>query len=108
MRFSIRGSGTRDRGEAGRQLEQARDRDGLVAAEPGTSQVEVSVIPEGGVVTSSGSPWVLLARTFAQNKLAIIGVAVIVVVTLFSFVGPLIYHTDQLNPNPILAHVAPN
>ena len=29
--------------------------------------------PEGGEVASSGSPWVLVARTFAQNRLALIG-----------------------------------
>ncbi|MGE5617375.1 MAG: ABC transporter permease [Candidatus Woesearchaeota archaeon] len=107
------------------RLEEARDRDSLAAAEPGarpeaatgvqngagdgaeTAQVEVSVIPEGGEVVSSGSPWVLLARTFAQNKLAIVGVVVVVVVTAFSFIGPLIYSTDQVNPNLAVTSVAP-
>ena len=41
----------------------------------------------------------LVGRTFAQNRLAIVGVAVVVLVTLFSFVGPLLYHTDQFNPD---------
>ena len=71
------------------------------------SLVEVDVAPEGGDVASSGSPWVLVARTFAQNKLAMIGVGVVIVVILFSFVGPLIYHTDQLNPNLIDVNMAP-
>jgi len=73
----------------------------------GASQVEVEVVPEGGEVTSSGSPWVLVARTFAQNRLAIIGVGFVILVTLFSFVGPLIYHTDQLNPNLTNVNLAP-
>jgi peptide/nickel transport system permease protein len=50
---------------------------------------------------------VLVARTFAQNKLAIIGVAVVLIVILFSFVGPLIYHTDQANPNLAVTSVGP-
>jgi peptide/nickel transport system permease protein len=62
-------------------------------------QVDVEVIPSGGEVVSTGSPWRLLARTFVQNRLAIVGVVVVVLITLFSFVGPLIYHTDQFNPN---------
>jgi peptide/nickel transport system permease protein len=61
-------------------------------------KVEVEVIAEGGAVASTGSPWMLVLRTFAQNKLAIIGIAVVVLMILFSFVGPLIYKTDQLNP----------
>jgi peptide/nickel transport system permease protein len=72
-----------------------------------TSQVQVEVIPEGGDVVSSGSPWALVARTFAQNKLAILGVGVVIVVTLFSFVGPLIYSTDQINPNLLNVNLGP-
>jgi len=34
------------------------------------------------------------ASVFLQNKLAIIGLAITVFMVLFSFVGPLIYHTD--------------
>jgi peptide/nickel transport system permease protein len=122
MRFSIRGSGTKGPDEG---LEEARDRDALAAVDPAArpesapgadgagsdgvdaSQIQVQVMPEGGEVTSSGSPWALLLRTFAQNKLAIIGVVVIVIVTLFSFIGPLIYGTDQINPNLSITSQAP-
>jgi peptide/nickel transport system permease protein len=93
MRSSIRASGTDAEAPASE------------AAEP--SQVEVDVLVEGGAVASSGNPWLLVARTFAQNRLAIIGVGVVVVITLFSFVGPLVYHTDQLNPNLIEVNLAP-
>jgi len=72
-----------------------------------TSLVEVEVVPEGGDVVSSGSPWALVARTFAQNKLALLGVGVVVLVILFSFIGPLIYHTDQVNPNLASVNLAP-
>jgi peptide/nickel transport system permease protein len=106
----------RDRGAEARELELLRDREAMAGIDPAArpeaapgedGQVEVSVIPEGGEVTSSGNPWVLLLRTFAQNKLAIIGVVVIVLVTLFSFIGPLIWSTDQVNPDLSIVNLAP-
>jgi peptide/nickel transport system permease protein len=91
MRSSIRGSGT----EAA--AAEAADREA----------VEVDVLPEGGEVVATGSPWVVVARTFAQNRLAIVGLGVVVLVILFSFAGPLIHHTDQLNPNLESVNLAP-
>jgi peptide/nickel transport system permease protein len=44
-----------------------------------------------------------LARTlgaaFVQNKLAVVGTSMVVAVVLFSFVGPLVYHTNQVSTN---------
>jgi peptide/nickel transport system permease protein len=71
------------------------------------AEVQVEVSPEGGQVISAGSPWKLIARTFAQNRLAIIGVVVVLAVTLFSFIGPLVYHTDQFNPDLLHVNLAP-
>lgn len=71
-------------------------------------QVEIEVLPEGGEVVSTGSPWRLVGRTFAQNRLALVGVVVIVALFLFSFVGPLIYHTDQFNPNLLQVNQSPS
>ena len=70
-------------------------------------RVDVEVTPEGGQVVSAGSPWRLIARTFAKNRLAIVGVVVIVLIILFSFVGPLVYHTDQFNPNLLAVNLSP-
>jgi peptide/nickel transport system permease protein len=61
-------------------------------------------LPEGGEVASTGSAWRVVARTFAKNKLAVFGTVVVVAITVFSFVGPLLYHTDQFDPN--LANVS--
>jgi peptide/nickel transport system permease protein len=91
MPSSIRGSGT----------ESAQ------AAAVDRAQVDVDVLPEGGEVAATGNPWVVVARTFAQNRLAILGVAVVVLITAFSFLGPLIHHTDQLNPNLVAVNLAP-
>ncbi|MBV9943916.1 MAG: ABC transporter permease [Solirubrobacterales bacterium] len=70
-------------------------------------RVEVEVSPEGGQVASAGSPWQLIARTFAKNRLAILGVVVVVLIILFSLAGPLVYHTDQFNPNLLVVNQGP-
>ncbi len=72
------------------------------------SHVEVELVPEGGEVVSSGSPWRLVGRTFVQNRLAIIGLVVIVLLVLFCYLGPVIYHTDQINDNLALANASPS
>jgi peptide/nickel transport system permease protein len=71
------------------------------------SQIEVELVPDAGEVVSSGSPWRLVGRTFAQNRLAIIGVVVIVALVLFCYIGPLIYPTDQINPNLAATNLPP-
>jgi peptide/nickel transport system permease protein len=38
-------------------------------------------------------------EVFAENKLALASIAMIVFIVLFCFVGPLIYHTNQVNTN---------
>ena len=38
-------------------------------------------------------------EVFAENKLALASIAVIVFIVLFCFAGPLIYHTNQVNTN---------
>ena len=91
MRSSIPGSGTEN------APAEAGDRKPL----------DVDVLPEGGEVAATGNPWAVVARTFAQNRLAMFGVGVVVVVTLFSFIGPLFHPTDQLNPNLLEVHLPP-
>jgi peptide/nickel transport system permease protein len=72
-----------------------------------SEEAEVELLPSGGEVISSGSPWLVIGRTFAQNRLAIVGVVLVVVLILFSFIGPLLYHTDQLNPNLLSVNNSP-
>jgi ABC-type dipeptide/oligopeptide/nickel transport system permease subunit len=64
---------------------------------------------DGGAVYSEGSSFRLALRAFAENRLAIVGVGIVVFFILFSFLGPHVYHTDQtavdvLNLHP---HEAP-
>jgi len=53
--------------------------------------------PEGGDVATSGGALRQIVRVFRENKLAVVGLAVIILMVLFCFVGPLLYHTNQLN-----------
>jgi peptide/nickel transport system permease protein len=52
---------------------------------------------EGGEAQVAGSAWKLAARVFVENRLAVFGLGVVIFMILFCFVGPLIYHTDQIN-----------
>lgn len=61
------------------------------AAQPGSS-------PRNGT---------LMMRRFLRNKLAVIGLAVIILAFLFAFAGPLIYHTDQSHVSLAIAKRAP-
>jgi peptide/nickel transport system permease protein len=108
MRFSIRGSDTEPDQTATAPSPPHPPEGGGPPDGAGTAQVEVQVIPEGGDVVSTGSPWLLVLRTFAQNKLAIIGLAVVVLIILFSFLGPVIYPTNQTSTNIIAAHLPPS
>ena len=40
-----------------------------------------------------------ILNVFTENRLAVVGVGIIVFFVLFSFVGPLVYHTDQVQTN---------
>lgn len=50
--------------------------------------------PEGGDVSGAGSAWRLTLRAFFDNRLSYAGLAILIVLVLFSFVGPLVYHSD--------------
>jgi peptide/nickel transport system permease protein len=58
--------------------------------------------PDGAGPLAAAKPRSLLRRgweVFAENKLALASVGVIVFIVLFCFVGPLIYRTNQVNTN---------
>jgi len=64
--------------------------------------------PEGGEVGAIQSGWRLALREFMSNRLAVIGFGILIFFVLFCFVGPHIYHTDQIDTNDILANTAPS
>ena len=53
-------------------------------------------------------PTVVLVRTLYENKIALAGVVVVLLVTSFCFIGPLLYHTNQTSPNPAILNEAPS
>ena len=75
-----------------------------------TSQAPLDVqrAPEGGEVGAIQSGWRLALREFMSNRLAVVGFAMLLFFVLFCFVGPLIYHTNQLSTNLIDANQPPS
>ena len=55
--------------------------------------------PSGGEITTTGNPIRLAARTLAENKAALAGLVIIVLMLGFSFLGPVFYHTNQISTN---------
>ncbi|MGO9780390.1 MAG: ABC transporter permease [Streptosporangiaceae bacterium] len=70
--------------------------------------LDVTRGPEGGELGAVQSGWRLALREFASNRLAVAGFGILIFFVLFCFVGPLIYHTDQINTNDLLANMPPS
>lgn len=64
-------------------------------------------LPEGGEAVVVGSAWRMIADTFRENRMAVAALAYIALVLLFCFVGPLLYHTDQVHTNIAEASLPP-
>jgi peptide/nickel transport system permease protein len=67
-----------------------------------------SAPPEGGDVQLIASGWRLALREFMDNRLAVVGLVLLVFFVLFCFVGPLFYPTNQADTNPLLSDLAPS
>jgi peptide/nickel transport system permease protein len=74
----------------------------------GALGIPVLAGPEGGEVQILASGWRLALREFLSNRLAIVGLGVLLFFVLFSFVGPLLYHTNQFLTNPVNSDLAPS
>jgi ABC-type dipeptide/oligopeptide/nickel transport system permease subunit len=69
--------------------------------------LDVTRAPEGGEVGAIQSGWRLALREFASNRLAIVGVAILIFFVVFCFFGPFVYHGDVVQVNLIAAHDPP-
>ena len=69
--------------------------------------VELPPIGEGGEVQGIASGWRLAMREFASNRLAVLGLGILVFFVLLCFVGPLIDHTNQTLFNPLTTDLPP-
>jgi peptide/nickel transport system permease protein len=74
----------------------------------GPGLVDIKERYEGGEARSTGSVLRLTLRTFIENKLAVAGIAILVFLVLFCFVGPHIYITNQRTVNPAFNNLAPS
>jgi ABC-type dipeptide/oligopeptide/nickel transport system permease subunit len=63
--------------------------------------------PDGGEIGPVQSGWKLALREFAQNKLAVTGLGILVFFVLFSFVGPTFYHGNILTSDLLSTNVGP-
>jgi ABC-type dipeptide/oligopeptide/nickel transport system permease subunit len=69
--------------------------------------LDVTRAPEGGEVGPVQSGWRLALREFAQNRLAVTGLAILVFFLLFSFVGPVFYHGNYLTSDLLSTNLPP-
>ncbi len=65
-------------------------------------------LPSGGDLRSTGSLSRQLLRVFAENKLAIVGAVVVVLMILLCYVGPDFYHTNQTSTQQALLYSSQN
>lgn len=63
--------------------------------------------PEGGDVQVISSGWRLAWREFADNRLALFSLGLLVFFVLLSFVGPIFYHGDATDVNILGAYQSP-
>jgi ABC-type dipeptide/oligopeptide/nickel transport system permease subunit len=69
--------------------------------------LDVTRAPEGGEVIAIQSGWRLALREFASNRLAVVGIAILLFFVIFCFIGPFFYHGDVTNVSLINAHNPP-
>lgn len=69
--------------------------------------LDTSRAPEGGEVGAVQSGWRLALREFVRNRLAVVGVGLLLFFVVFCFLGPVFYHANLLQVNLIDAHDPP-
>jgi peptide/nickel transport system permease protein len=66
---------------------------------PGTDQDEAA---------AAAKPWALIGRAFFENKVALLGLVIVVLIIAFCFLGPLLYHTNQVQTSVLSLNQAPS
>jgi ABC-type dipeptide/oligopeptide/nickel transport system permease subunit len=69
--------------------------------------LDVTRAPEGGEIGPVQSGWRLALREFVRNRLAVVGVAILLFFVIFCFFGPLFYHANLTNVDLINSHDPP-
>jgi len=71
------------------------------------SPVPAADAPEGGSAAVTTTGWRLALRSFAENRLAVVGVGIVLFFVLFCFAGPHLYHTNQTSVNVVNSFESP-
>jgi peptide/nickel transport system permease protein len=74
---------------------------------PALPPLDITRAPEGGAIGPIQSGWHLAAREFVRNRLAVIGLAILVFFVVFCFVGPLFYHGNVLSSDLSSSNLSP-
>jgi ABC-type dipeptide/oligopeptide/nickel transport system permease subunit len=69
--------------------------------------LDVTRAPEGGEIGPIQSGWRLALREFMRNRLAVVGVAILLFFVVFCFLGPFFYHGNVLQVDLINSHDPP-
>lgn len=70
--------------------------------------LDIQKAPEGGEVGAVQSGWRLALREFSRNKLAVVGIGMLLFFVLFAFLGPVFYSTNQIDTSLVNANLAPS
>lgn len=79
----------------------------MTSVAPSLPPLDVTRAPEGGAVGPMQSGWRLAIREFMSNRLALLGLAVLLFFVVFCFFGPLIYHGNVVNSDLVSTNLSP-
>lgn len=80
----------------------------LARGQGGLESPTLGPLSLGDEAVAAGSIERPVLRVLLQNRLAVTGLGIIVFMILFCFIGPLIYHTDQVHTNLVQLDQAPS
>jgi peptide/nickel transport system permease protein len=63
--------------------------------------------PKAPGAAAGGATWRSILDAFLEHRLAVVGVGIVLFVVAFCFLGPLVYHTDQVHTNLAQENLAP-
>jgi len=72
-----------------------------------SAEVALAAGPLSGGGPGRAASWRMIVRAFAENKLALTGLIMVMAVALFCFAGPLFWHTNQVNTNLLQVNLPP-
>jgi peptide/nickel transport system permease protein len=81
-----------------------------MAVTPAPPSVEPAPEPAGGEAQQQlgGGLTIQIVRVFVENRLAVVGLAIIVLAILFCWLGPVLYHTNQTDAQDALINSTQN